>query len=77
MDGRVTDISSAEEDANWDKEVVGGTSDILDVDKVKEVVWDKNKDLTDDHTCDVGDEEDYSEKKNTEDVFLQFPGVWR
>ena len=68
MDGRVTDVSSADEDADGYKEVVGGPSDILDDHKVHEIVGGREKDFADDHACAVCDKEDNSEKKNTGDV---------
>ena len=65
---RGADVSSAEQDADWSKEVVGGASNILQDHKVEEVFICREEDFTDDHACDVSDEKDNGKKHQAENI---------
>ena len=68
-DGGGADVLSAGQDADGTKKVVGGSSDILEDDKVEKVVITRRKkDLTYNHTHDIGEKEDKCEQKSAENV---------
>ena len=57
--------------------MVGGSNDVLENNKREKVENRRHKELTNDHACDISDEEDDCEKEGTEDVLLFLnPDIW-